>query len=192
MNPLVDQVFEEYFRLFPHERRILAFDVETTGFHNSDRLFELAVVGFEFDGYNKKYVEFETLVDPERSIPDEIVNLTGVNDSMIVGAPKDYEAYPKFVSFIHGASRLVAHNSQFDHRMITNNFTRIGMSIPNFEDKVDIHCTMRRAKKLGIVCEKYSLGALCNKFGYVNEHAHRAKDDALATLFLWGKLAIQS
>jgi DNA polymerase III epsilon subunit family exonuclease len=192
MNPLLDSLYEEYFERYPHERRIAAFDVETTGFRSSDRLTEIGIAGYEFDGYKIKYIEFETFIDPERSIPEEIVNLTHITDEMVLNAPKDIDIYPKFIEFIEGSTRLVAHNSQFDHRMVTSNFNRVGLNIPNFEDKVNIHCTLRRAKKSGLIVPKYDLASLCEHFGYTNENAHRAKDDALATLFVWGKLALQS
>ena len=43
----------------------------------------------------------------------KIVELTGITEEMLVGAPKIEEVLPKFLDFI-GDRVLVAHNSDFD------------------------------------------------------------------------------
>ena len=57
--------------------------------------------------------EFATLVDPQRSIPPQIVQLTGITTAMVCDAPTIAAVLPMFLEFAHGAV-LVAHNARFD------------------------------------------------------------------------------
>ena len=68
---------------------------------------------------------FQTFVDPERPLERKIVELTGITDEMLVGAPKIEEVLPKFLDFI-GNRVLVAHNSDFDTGFIRAECQRLG------------------------------------------------------------------
>ncbi len=57
--------------------------------------------------------EFATLVDPQRSIPPQIVQLTGITTAMVCDAPTIDAVLPMFLEFARGAV-LVAHNARFD------------------------------------------------------------------------------
>ena len=57
--------------------------------------------------------EFATLVDPQRSIPPQIVQLTGITTAMVCDAPAIGAVLPTFFEFARGAV-LVAHNARFD------------------------------------------------------------------------------
>lgn len=64
-------------------------DIETTGgLARRDKITEIAIV--LFDG-NQIIDRYETLINPERSIPYEITRITGITDDMVVSAPRFYE-----------------------------------------------------------------------------------------------------
>ena len=59
-------------------------DTETTGLSpQTDRLIEIAAIRVR-DG--KEVARFETLVDPERDLSDEIVELTGITNAELEDA----------------------------------------------------------------------------------------------------------
>ncbi|GAG41343.1 unnamed protein product, partial [marine sediment metagenome] len=57
--------------------------------------------------------EFATLIDPQRSIPPQIVQLTGITTAMVCDAPTIGAVLPAFLEFA-GSAVLVAHNAGFD------------------------------------------------------------------------------
>ena len=63
-------------------------DIETTGgMPKRDRITEIAIVL-----YNGRQIidRFESLLNPERTIPWEITRITGITDDMVKDAPKFY------------------------------------------------------------------------------------------------------
>ena len=71
----------------------VAFDLETTGLSSrTDRIIEIGAVLMK-DG--QEIDRFQTFVDPERKLDRKIVDLTGISDDMLVGAPKIEEALPE-------------------------------------------------------------------------------------------------
>ena len=89
----------------------VAFDLETTGLSSQhDEIIEIGAVilkeGREVD-------RFQSFVDPGRLLTQKIVDLTGITDEMLKGAPGIGEVLPRFLAFC-GDRPLVAHNADFD------------------------------------------------------------------------------
>lgn len=152
-------------------------DIETTG--QSNKITEISI--FVFDG-KKVIEEFTSLVNPERSIPPFITNLTGINNAMVGNAPKFYEIAKK-VQELTEDTIFVAHNVNFDYNIIQQEFKDLG-----FPFKRKKLCTVRLSRKLIPGLKSYSLGPLCTSQGIEIEDRHRAKGDAEATVILFKKL----
>ena len=71
--------------------------------------------------------KFSTFVNPDVPIPFEIEQLTGINDNMVLPAPKIDVILPQFLAFCEGCS-LVAHNASFDVSFISQNAALLGLS----------------------------------------------------------------
>jgi DNA polymerase-3 subunit epsilon len=89
----------------------VVLDLETTGgAARSDAITEIGAVKVRGGAV---LGELATLVDPGRSIPPQIVALTGITSAMVCNAPKIDTVLPAFLEFARGAV-LVAHNAGFD------------------------------------------------------------------------------
>jgi DNA polymerase III subunit epsilon len=152
-------------------------DIETTGGkYNEEGITEIAI--HLFDG-QEVVDQFISLINPEREIQPFVVNLTGINNNMLRTAPKFHEVAKRIVE-ITSNSVLVAHNAQFDYRILRTEFRRLGY---NFERKT--LCTVDLSKILIPDAESHSLGKLVRSLGIAVSDRHRANGDALATLKLF-------
>ena len=89
----------------------IVFDLETTGFSPSvNRIIEIGAVKVESGKITER---FSTFVNPDVPIPFRIEELTGINDNMVLDAPRIDEVLPEFLEFC-GDAVMVAHNASFD------------------------------------------------------------------------------
>ncbi|MGB5555194.1 MAG: exonuclease domain-containing protein [Flavobacteriaceae bacterium] len=152
-------------------------DIETTGGkYNEEGITEIAI--HKFDGH-AVVDTFISLVNPEKDIQPFVVNLTGINNKMLQTAPKFHEVAKRIVEITEDTV-VVAHNAQFDYRILRTEFRRLGY---NFERKT--LCTVDLSKTLLPDAESYSLGKLVRSLGIPVSDRHRANGDALATLKLF-------
>ncbi len=155
-------------------------DIETTGGkYNEEGITEIAI--YKYDGH-QVVDQFISLVNPEREIQPFVVNLTGINSNMLRNAPKFYEVAKRIVEITDDCI-LVAHNAQFDYRILKTEFSRLGF---DFERKS--LCTVELSKYLIPDQPSYSLGKLVRSLGIPVTDRHRASGDALATVKLFKML----
>ena len=69
---------------------------------------------------------FNTFVSPGRILNPEIIQLTGITDEMLVGAPGQEEALRAFLDFV-GDRPLAAHNADFDMGFIAEGCRKYGI-----------------------------------------------------------------
>ena len=152
-------------------------DVETTGGkYNEEGITEIAI--YKFDGH-EIVDRFASLVNPEKEIQPFVVKLTGINNAMLKRAPKFFEVAKRIIEITEGTT-LVAHNAEFDHRMLRLEFERLGYTYikPTL-------CTVELAQSLLPEQESFNLGKLTKALGIPITDRHRATGDALATVKLF-------
>ncbi|MCL6265680.1 exonuclease domain-containing protein [Flagellimonas myxillae] len=155
-------------------------DIESTGGkYNEEGIMEIAI--HKFDGH-EVVDKFMSLVNPEREIQPFVTKLTGINNKMLRSAPKFHEVAKRIVEITEGAV-IVAHNAQFDYRILRTEFRRLGY---DFQRKT--LCTVDLSKKLLPEAESHSLGKLVRSLGIPMSDRHRANGDAIATLKLFKML----
>ena len=158
----------------------VAFDLETTGLSSkTDKIIEIGAVILK-DG--QEIDRFQTFVDPERHLERKIVELTGITEEMLVGAPKIEEVLPKFLEFI-GDRVLVAHNSDFDTGFIRAECARQG-----FEYKYTAADTLILSQNLLRHLNKFKLDIVSNALNLPEFNHHRAGDDAMTCGLIMTKL----
>ncbi|AZR72387.1 PolC-type DNA polymerase III [Anoxybacter fermentans] len=161
----------------------VVFDVETTGFNpTEEEIIEIGAVKIK-DG--KIIDRFSTFVNPGRSIPARITELTGIDDNMVAGAPTIAEIMPDFIEFFKD-SVLVAHNAMFDYRFLTAALEKTGYS--KLISNITILDTLNLSRALLPDLKKHRLNSLAEYFEVNLENHHRACDDAEATGEIFLKL----
>ncbi|MBR2789817.1 MAG: DNA polymerase III subunit epsilon, partial [Eggerthellaceae bacterium] len=98
------------------DNNVVVIDTETTGLdRESDELMQIAAARVE----GGRAVDwFVTFVNPGTFIPDDVMRLTGITETDLIGAPSPAEACAALVRFV-GDATLVAHNAAFDRGQIT-------------------------------------------------------------------------
>lgn len=145
------------------------FDLETTGIsHITEKITEIGIIKIK----NGEIIDtFETFVNPEKPIPEEVVNVTHITDDMVKDAETIDKIMPKVLEFM-GDSVLVAHNADFDIGYMKYNCEQLGLPFNNTH--ID---TLRLAKAIFPEFSRYKLGFIADKLGIKVDVAHRALDD---------------
>ncbi|HEY2025986.1 MAG TPA: 3'-5' exonuclease [Gemmatimonadaceae bacterium] len=152
-------------------------DVETTGGrpNHGDRITEIAVVTVR-DG---RVVEvFDTLVNPERSIPPFVTRLTNISWDMVRDKAPFRDVCADVVRALDG-NVFVAHNAGFDWRFVSTEVARsTGRELSGRR-----LCTVRLARRLLPQLRSRSLDWVARHYGVEIPPGarHRAAGDALAT-----------
>ena len=149
---------------------IVCFDLETTGLSRTeDRITEIGAVILE-NGEVKE--RFQTFADPQRPLDPRIIQLTGITDDMLMGAPTQEEAIRAFLDFAAGRP-LAAHNAEFDVGFIREGCKRYNIPFtPTYLD------TLPLAQNLLPELGKYKLDIVCRHLNLPDFNHHRASDDA--------------
>ncbi len=156
----------------------VCFDLETTGLNNNpamgkmDRIIELGAVKIVGGEIKEKFSSF--VACPER-LSKEIIQLTGIEDADLVGAPEVEKVLADFFKFADGAF-LVGHNVTFDYRFIKYYGEQNGYM---FEQKQYDTLTLAQETLRGQITN-YKLNTVADYYGFTFNH-HRAFDDACVT-----------
>lgn len=162
------------------EKTYIVFDIETTGLDVEAETFtEIGAV--KLSG-GEVVDRFSQLIDPEKPIPQKIVELTGITDRMVEGMPKISEVLPKFLEFC-GDSTVVAHNAKFDVGFVRAFAKKQGMTFCN--EALD---TVALSRELYPDERVHKLNIVAKRLGVTLENHHRAVDDAEACAGIFVKL----
>lgn len=153
---------------FPEKMVIL--DCETTGgkatFH---RITEIGLLIVE---YGTVVETWQTMVNPEQTIPANIQRLTGISQSMVDDAPVFADIADTLMKKLDGKT-LVAHNARFDYGFLKNEFERAGK---RYSGKP--LCSVKLSRALYPNYKRHSLNHIIQRFKISIENRHRALDDA--------------
>ena len=150
-------------------------DVETTGSspERGHRITEIAVVEVAEGSITQ---DFQTLVNPGRSIPPRIAQLTGITDEMVAGAPFFDEVAEDLFDWLDDRV-FVAHNVSFDWRFVSHQLADTLGDVPRSPRL----CTVQMARRLAPELPRRNLDSVASHFGVPIHARHRAYGDAMAT-----------
>ena len=160
------------------ERVYVALDLETTGLDAArDSIIEVGAVRFQGDRILDR---FATLVNPLRSIPLRITQITGIRTADVAGAPTIEQVLPELLAFVGSeVAAVVAHNVSFDLGFLRTAGVNFGR--PAYD-------TFELATILLPGMASYNLGELCRSLSITLVDAHRALDDAEASARLFWRM----
>ncbi|WP_353092585.1 DNA polymerase III subunit alpha [Tissierella praeacuta] len=149
-------------------------DLETTGFSAvTEKITEIGIMKLK-DG--EVIDKFSTFVNPEKPIPQRVVEITNITDDMVKHAETIDKVFPKMLDFING-SVLVAHNADFDINFLKQNARVLG-----YDFDFTYIDTLSLAHEIFPDFKSYKLGRIAKNLGIKVEVAHRALDDVDTTV----------
>lgn len=154
------------------DQTYVVVDLETTG--GSPGYHRITEVGAVKIKNGEVIEEFQSLVNPERSIPFNIQQLTGITNEMVRNAPKFSEIAESLASFCQNTI-FVAHNVAFDYGFLQHEYERLEQKFT-----MPYICTKAWARKHFPGLESYSLKNLTQHFSIQLTQHHRALCDAQA------------
>ena len=163
------------------EITFIVLDLETTGASptNGCAITEIGAIAVRGGDVLE---EFSTFVNPQVALPEYIINLTGITDEMLTGAPLIDEAYPDFIELIdrHKVVHLVAHNAPFDIGFLKAAASALSHDWPKYEVIDTVKLARRVIDRSEIA--NYKLGTLSQFFDTKALPNHRALDDVKTTV----------
>ena len=160
----------------PFDDEIVCFDIETTGL---DRRREVIIeIGAVVLKHGEVGERFNTFVAPGRILDPKIIQLTGITDEMLEGAPGQEEALRAFLDFV-GDRPLAAHNADFDMGFISAGCRKYGIPFEN--PSID---SLILAQNLLPDLGKYKLDIVAEHLQLPAFNHHRASDDAATVAYM--------
>ncbi len=157
--------------------RYVIFDTETTGFYpyHGDEIISIGAVVVE-DGIICEDQFFHELVNPYRSIPPSVAELTGIQDHMVADKRDVCSVLNDFLGFV-GDGILVAHNADFDMAFLNiklNWYAKTEIQNPVVD-------TYRLSRVLCPDMHSHDLDTLIKKHAVTAKGRHTALGDSLMT-----------
>ncbi len=155
-------------------------DLETTGFSPvTEKITEVGIMKIK----NGEVIDsFSCFVNPEKPIPERVVEVTNITDDMVKDAETIEKVFPKILEFCKD-SVLVAHNASFDIGFLKHVAKELGYDFDfTYVD------TLALARKVYPNLKKYKLGKIAEFLNIKVEVAHRALDDVDTTVKVYNEM----
>lgn len=158
---------------------VVLLDTETTGVDKKARLIDLGVIN------SKGSTVIDLLINPNMPIPERASEVNHIYDDMVKNSPKFEQIYSRVFDLLDGKT-ILAWNSNFDKRIVENEFKILDKSPPNCKwiDVMPIY---------GKYSNKGHFNKLClaaQECGIIQEQTHRSVDDCIFTLKVIQRMAL--
>ncbi|MBL8421823.1 MAG: DNA polymerase III subunit epsilon [Dechloromonas sp.] len=159
------------------------FDTETTGLQPSagDEIIQIGAARIVNNRLLRQEI-FDQLVDPERPLKPESIQIHGITEDMLRGKPKIDVVLPAFHEFC-ADTVLIAHNAAFDMRFLQLKEARTGVRFTQ-----PVLDTLLLSAVVHPHQESHKLDDILDRLGIDIDSRHNALDDALVTAEVFLKL----
>jgi DNA polymerase III subunit epsilon len=159
--------------------RFVVFDLETTGLDpTKHEIIEIGAIRVNRD--SKNHDSYQTLIRPNKKVPKNITELTGINQAMLDADGAELEtALREFMDFA-GDLHLVSFNADFDMAFLCNASAKYSISISN-----SVSCALKMARHAWPDHRSYRLADLAKDGNLSSEGTHRALSDCQRALIVY-------
>ena len=176
---------EAALKLLKTHKPIIVYDTETTGLNaQSDYVIQFSGALYTWDEEKKNYVRtasLEQYIKPPLPISDTIINLTGITNGYLSGAPSEEQVFPIIKAFMDLGEIFVAYNNQFDDGMLTSMYLR-NHEVFLTENRIDVLKIARELiNKNDLYAKSYKLMNVAEYYKVAVEGFHNASVDILNT-----------
>ena len=185
--------------------KLIVFDTETTGLPSSKAelsaqpwIIQFASITYEYDFLTKEIKEIDRidqLIKPEVEVTYETTEFTGITNQMLENAPRFDKVVDRILEAFGAADVAVAHNLEFDQKMMEIELQRINRPAKFLPEK--IFDTMKQTRELCRLPGRLGSGNFKNPrlselhtflFDHGFDNAHNAIYDVMATGKCLGEL----
>ena len=159
------------------QKPLVIFDLETTGLDMvRDRVIQLSYIKVFPDGHE---VRGNELINPEKPIPDEVAQLTGISNDDVKDKPTFKQLAAKICEVFSGSDIAGFNSNHFDVPLLAEEFLRAGIDFDFTK------CRLIDAQTIFHKMERRNLAAAykfyCGRRMEDDFEAHRADQDTEAT-----------
>ncbi len=149
---------------------LIVFDLESTGLDLiHDRIIQISYIKVEPGNPENKEVRGNYLVNPEKHIPTEVVELTGIDDEKVKDKPTFKTLAPELAETFKGCDFAGFNSNRFDVPLLAEEFLRAGIDF-DFSK-----CRLIDAQTIYHKLEQRNLAA-----AYKFYTGHKMEDDLVA------------
>lgn len=158
-------------------RPLIVFDLETTGLDFiRDRIIQISYIKVSPDGTEQRNNIF---VNPEKPIPHEVTELTGISDDDVKDAPSFKELAPQLNETFSGCDFAGYNSNHFDIPMLAEEFLRAGIDFDFAKARlIDAQTIFHKMERRNLAA---AYKFYCGRKMEDDFTAHRADEDTEAT-----------
>ena len=158
-------------------RPLIVFDLETTGLDFiRDRIIQISYIKVSPDGTEERENIF---VNPEKPIPHEVVELTGITDDDVKDAPTFKTLAPQLSEKFKGCDFAGYNSNHFDIPMLAEEFLRAGIDFDFSKVRlIDAQTIFHKMERRNLAA---AYKFYCGRKMEEDFEAHRADQDTEAT-----------
>jgi len=156
---------------------LIVFDLETTGLDLvKDRIIQISYIKVNLDGNEERETLF---INPEKAIPLEVVELTGIGDEDVADNPKFKDIASLLAKKFEGCDFAGFNSNHFDIPMLAEEFLRAGIDFDFGKCRlIDVQTIFHKMERRNLAA---AYKFYCGRKMEEDFQAHRADQDTEAT-----------
>lgn len=158
-------------------RPLIIFDLETTGLDLvRDRIIQISYIKLMPDG---EEIRQNLLINPDKTIPQDVVELTGISNDDVADAPKFKEVAQRLNEEMSGCDFAGYNSNHFDIPMLAEEFLRAGIDFDFSKCRlIDVQTIFHKMERRNLAA---AYKFYCGRKMEEDFTAHRADEDTEAT-----------